>query len=162
MRRFRFRLASLERLMAHREEEAKVRAARAAIERRRAAELLGHLHGRVASVQGEQQQRRADQRLSPREELEYQTYFDGMRRVVARQEQELARAAERHEARQRELLEAARRRRTLGLLREQRLAEHRREGLRQFTRVLDEAGARMMAGTRQPGAYGPEEPSPAA
>jgi flagellar export protein FliJ len=159
MRRFRFPLAALERLLAHREDEAKQRAAQAAAERLRAADTLDHLQARLAATQAERRGRRARGDMEPRDELGYHVYFERMARALGRQREALERASEAHEARQSELREAATRRRVLGLLRERRFAEHRRAALRDLTGVLDEVGARRSH-------YGspsdPREPSPAA
>ena len=151
MRRFRFPLAGLERLLAHREDEAKLRASQAAAAQQQAADLLGRIEGLADAARHEQRQRRVDRALLPQEELAYEAYFGKMAARAAGQRDQLAHAAQAHEDRRRELREVATRHRALGILRERRLAEHRREGLRELTRILDEAGARQAAGRRQSG-----------
>jgi len=170
MRRFRFRLASYERLLAHREEDARLRAAQAAAEQRAAADLLSRIRGLASAALSEQRQRRAEKPLPPHEEQLYEVYFDGMSRAAAYQQERADRAAERLDARRRALREAATRHRALGLLRERRLAGHREAAARELTRILDEAGARPAAGPLAssrhplavPGGSGPDEPAPAA
>jgi len=159
MRRFRFHLASLEKLLACREDQAKLNAAHAAADRERAAGLLGHLQDLCLAAHGDRAQRRADHALPVREEALYQGYFERMGHALEGQRQQVARATERCEGRQRELREAATRRRLMGLLRERRRAEYRRDALRELTRRLDEVGARQHS--RAVPAL-PEEPPPAA
>jgi flagellar export protein FliJ len=156
MRRFRFPLASYERLLAHREDQAKLRVARAVTQRERALGLLDHLETRRQTILDERVERRSASELPPREELVYQSYFERMALAIDGQRGHVARAAAELGAQQRELREAATRHRLLGILRERRRAEHRAEAFRELTRVLDDVGARAVA-TR-----GPEQPPPAA
>jgi len=156
MRRFRFPLAGLERLLGHREDEAKLCVARAAAERRRTEGVLEHVHRVLLAARQEHRERRAGEPLPLHEELAYQAYFQGIGRVLIAQEEKASQARERHEIRRRELREAATRRRVIGLLRERRKTEHDRTALRELTRLLDEAGARGPRGD------GPAGPSPAA
>jgi len=156
MRRFRFPLAGYERLLAYREDQAKLRVARAASERERALGLLDHLHVRREAVLDERERRRSDSDLPPSEELVYQTYFERTARSIDGQRGQVARASAKLETQQHELREAATRHRLLGILRERRRAEYRHEAFRELTRVLDDVAARAVA-TR-----GPERPPPAA
>ena len=142
VRRFQFQLAGLERLLTHREDSAKLRAAQAAAERQRAEGLLGHLEGRLAAVRGERRGRRAEHGISPHDERLYEAYFERMGRAIGVQRQAGARAAERHDACLDDLRGAATERRAIGLLHDRRHAEHRREAQREMTRFLDEVGSR--------------------
>ncbi len=146
MRRFRFQLAGLERLLVHREDSATLRAVRAAAERRRAESRLGHLASRLGAARRERRDGRRAGELSPRDELLYETYLERLGRAIDAQRQAAAQAAERHD----ECLDAARgaatKRRAIGLLHHRRRAEHRREALRELTRFLDEVGSRQAAG----------------
>ena len=155
MRRFRFSLAPLARLLGHREHQAELRAAQAALERQRAAGLLGHLRTLVASTQQEQRQARAAGQLDTREQARYDAYFDAMAAAIASQEKRLTKAEELVRKRNLELRQARVRKRVVELLRDKRLAEHRRLELRELARMLDEAGARLTSGPD------PRGPSPA-
>jgi len=142
MRQFRFRLACFERLLAHREDQAKLRAATAGAGRRRAIDVLDHIQRLVDIARGEHRRRRSEPGFDPHEEVTYRSYFDGMTRAIARQQEEVARATAAHDVCQRELREAATRRRALATLRERRFQEHRQESLRELTRLLDDVGGR--------------------
>ena len=155
MRRFRFSLAPLARLLGHREHQAELRAAQAALERQRTVGLLGHLRTLMASTQEEQRHARAAGRIDPREQARYDAYFDAMKAAIAVQEGKLARADELLRKRNQELRQARIKKRVVELLRERRLAEHRRLELRELARILDEAGARLTSGPD------PRGPSPA-
>ena len=78
MRRFRFSLAPLARLLGYRERQAELRAAQAALERQRAAGLLAHLRGLMAATQDERRKARTAKPLDPREQASYDAYFAGM------------------------------------------------------------------------------------
>ena len=67
MRQFRFRLACFERLLAHREDQAKLRAATAAAGRRRAVDVLTHIQRLVDAARGEHRRRRSEPGFDPRE-----------------------------------------------------------------------------------------------
>jgi len=155
MRRFRFPLAPLARLLGYRERQAELRAAQAALERQRAAGLLAHLRGLMAATQDEQRKARTARSLDPREQASYDAYFQAMDHAAATQERKLAKAEKRLEKRNSELREARVKKRVVEVLRERRLAEHRRLALRELARILDEAGARLTNGP------GPRGPSPA-
>ena len=148
MRRFRFGLRGLQRLLAHREEGAKLRAAQAAAERQRAEGLLGHLEEQRAAVRRQRRCRRAERPVPPHEELLYEAYFERMTRAIGDQRGTVARAAERQAARLGELREAATRHRAIGLLHERQLDAYRREAHRETTRILDEVGSRSFTGGR--------------
>ncbi|MFP4055845.1 MAG: flagellar export protein FliJ [Candidatus Brocadiia bacterium] len=159
MRRFRFPLAGLLKLLAHREDEAKLRLAQAAEERRRAAGVLEHLERQVGEARQEHRRRRSQGATRPREEALYQDYFARMEQALDQRRQERDRAAAQHHSRRRELREAATRHRLIALLRERRLDEHRRVEARELTRKLDEAGARRF---HYPGPGDRGGPGPAA
>ncbi|MFW6162393.1 MAG: hypothetical protein ACODAJ_06455 [Planctomycetota bacterium] len=143
MRRFRFQLAGLERLLAHREEAAKLRAARAAVERRRATELADHLQRRLEAAHGERRRRRAAGRMIPRDESLYEQYTGRLARALADQRRAAAQAADRHAQCLTQVRHAGTERRAVGLLHERRRADHRRRAERARTRFLDEVGSRV-------------------
>ena len=145
MRRFRFELDGLEKLLAHREDQAKLQAARAAAQRRRALGLLGHLRDLVGEGHRTRRRRRAEGAVSPHHELVYEGYFARLAQAVGQHRQQAAAAHESHAACLEALRRAATRRRTIGLLREHRLAHHRRGMHRELTRTLDEVGSRRHA-----------------
>ena len=159
MLRFRFPLAALENLLASREDQAKALAGRAAADRQRAETLLAHLERLRGSVRSEQRRRRHDGTLPPREEKLYLDYFRAIGGVLDAQGQDAARAAREHGARQRDLRQAATRHKTLVLLRERRLADHRHRQLRKLTARLDDVA---LAQYLREGANDPREPTPAA
>jgi flagellar export protein FliJ len=140
VRRFRFQLDGLEKLLAHREDQAKLLAARAAAERRRAQGLLGHLCGLAGEGHRERRRRRSEGAVPPHQELVYEGYFARLARAVGQHRQQAAAADQSHAACLEALRRAATRRRTNGLLREHRLAQHRRGMHRELTRTLDEVG----------------------
>lgn len=154
MRRFRFPLAPLSRLLGHRERQAELRAAQAALERRRAAGLLDHLSDLVARAQEDQRRLRASRPFDPGQQASYDVYFEAMRRAVGRQRHRVAEAETRVEERARELRGARLKRRVVEVYRDKRLAEHRRLGLRELSRLLDEAGTRLST-DREPRGPGP-------
>jgi flagellar export protein FliJ len=148
VKRFQFQLASLERLLVHREDGAKLRAAQAAAERQRAEGLLAHLEAQLAGVRRERRRGRAGGELSPRDELLYEAYAERMGRVIDRQRTTVTDAAAQQTRRLDELRDASTRRRAIGLLHERRLGDHDRETQREMTRILDEVGARPHTGRR--------------
>ncbi len=148
MRRFRFQLAGLERLLTHREDDATLRAAQAAADRHRAEGLLGHLEDQASAVRAERRGRRTELGTTPQEELLYEAYFERMGGAIDNQRGAVAQAAEHHKTRLGEVRDAATRRRVIGLLHERRRAGHRREALREINRFLDEVGSRQHATRR--------------
>ena len=143
MRRFKFQLAGLEKLLAHREDQAKLHAARAIAERQRAANLLGHLGDLADAAHRERRTRRANGTLGPRDEALYEAYFARMTHAQDQQQQQVARAAEHEASCLATLRHAATKHRTVGLLRDHQLDDYRQEAARELTRTLDEVGARV-------------------
>lgn len=148
MRKFRFPLASLEKLLARREERARARAVAARAKRRRAEALLEHLHLLHRRILDERRQRRRDAQLPPSEEHLYNRYFRHMHRSIGQQSARLSAATEEHRTRQHELRRVATRAKILAILHERRKASHRRRQLRELTRTLDDTATQQFLRTR--------------
>lgn len=143
MRRFRFRLASLLKLLARREEQARAQVLAADARHRRAEALLEHLRSLHRRAHSERRRRRYSGLLPPGEEHLYLEYFQHMHRAI--QSQDAARAQAHHELHQSKeaLRDAATRHKIADLLRDQRRAAFARDELRRLTRTLDDAATRQ-------------------
>ena len=151
MRRFRFRLASLLKLLARREESARAQVLAADARHRRSEALLEHLRSLHQRTHGERRRRRQGGLLPPSEEHLYLEYFHHMHRAIQSQDAARAQAHDELDHSKEALRHAATRHKIVDLLPDQRRAAFARDELRRLTRTLDDAATRQFLRARPHG-----------
>lgn len=146
MKRFQFRLESLRRLRAAREEERKRAFAEAAKVYRKELERLGELEAREARAREELSARMASG-CTREELLVLRDFLEGISISIRSQRSRVEEARQRMEEERRLLVEASRERKVVDKLHERALERYRYEAAREEQGILDEvAGIRFVTG----------------